>query len=1025
MSILPTGTVTFLFTDIQASTKIAQQYPDAWENLRARHHTLLRQAMQTYKGYVFQIVGDAFCVAFHTAIDALNAAVFAQRLLQQEHWDPAPIKVRIGINTGTAQVSNVDDRSGGYTGFTTMARVQRVMSVAHGGQILLSHTSADLVRDELPRDISLRDMGEHKLKGLLNSEKLWQVVAPDLIQDFAPLQTRDTMPNNLLSPLNRFVGRTRELAEVKQRLTQTRLLTLLGPGGTGKTRLALQAARDLLADFEDRVYFVDLASSRDSDAVLAAIGRTIGVRESSDKPLLDELKEQIKHKKMLLLLDNFEQVTVAAPMMAELLRDCPELKTLITSREALHVRGENIFPVPPLSLPQVEFKHQSAEQLAQSEAVQLFIERAQAVKPNFELTNENAPAVAEICARLDGLPLTIELATARLNVFTPQVLAERLGNRMKLLRGGARDLPERHQTLRDTIDWSYDLLNAHEQALFKLFAVFSGSTLDNVEVVASRLQLFDQVDIFETVGSLVDKSLIRRQDESNGESRLKMLETIREFATACLEEDAAFNVAARRSHAVFFAEFTANQWTNLTGAGRELALVSLTIELENIRTAWRYWATEGNLEQLSKLTDCLWLLYDARGWYHATVELTKDLLQVLSTTVSTPERARQEIILQTSLARALLAAKGYTEEVEQAYARALELCTSAGEIPQLFPVLRGLASFYVLRSEFEKGAQIGKRILELAERLDDVDMRVEGHLVLGENIASLEKIHAGLEHLEKAIALFDPKRQRVRRLRLGSNPGVVALTVSALFLWVIGFPERAHKRSGEAIALAQTLAHPFSMSYALFHHGFLNLWLGNFKVAQTSGQMLMDLASEHDFQIWSAVAACLCGAAMVGAGAIEEGLALIEPGMAEYRSLKTPPVFWPMLLQLHAGACGAASRPVDGLASINEALQIGSASSSRIFAPEVLGLKGDLLLALDRHNATEAESLYQLAVNIAREMKTPMFELRAALKLSRLWQGQGKTEQARSVLKDAYAKLTEGFATADLMQAQAVLKELM
>ncbi len=1021
---LPSGTVTFLFTDIEGSTKIAQQFPEQWEPLRSRHHALLQQAMRAHNGYVFQIIGDAFCVAFHIATDALNAAVFAQRLLLQEKWNPAPLRVRMGINTGAAQASAPDAVSGGYTGFSTMARVQRIMTAAHGGQILLAHTTAELVRDELPGEISLRDLGEHTLKGLLGSEKLWQVVAPDLIQEFAPLETLDVLPNNLPSLPNRFVGRARQLEEVKQRLAQTRLLTLLGPGGTGKTRLALQAARDLIADFEDRVYFVDLASSRDSDAVLAAIGRTIGVRESSDKPLLDELKAQIKHKKMLSLLDNFEQVTVAAPTMAELLRDCPELKMLVTSREALRVRGENIFPVPPLTLPPIESQHPSVEQLAQSEAVQLFLDRAKAVKPDFVLTNENAPAVAEICARLDGLPLAIELATARLNVFTLQALAERLGNRLKLLRGGARDLPVRQQTLRDTIDWSYQLLDAREQALFKLLAVFSGATLEAVEAVASRIPLFDEFDVVEAVSSLVNKSLIW-QEEDHGEAHLRMLETLREFAIACLEEDATFNGAARRAHATFFAEFTASQWTNLKGEGRERALTVLAVELENIRTAWRYWAAEGNLEQLGKFTDSLWLLYDARGWYHATVELTTQLLQVLSANVSTPEHAREEIVLQTSLARALLATKGYTEEVEQAYARALELCTSVGEIPQLFPVLRGLASFYVLRSEFAKGVQIGERILELAEHLDDVDMRVEGHLVLGENLASLEKIHAGLEHLEKAMALFDPKRQRVRRLGLGSNPGVVARTVSALFLWVIGFPDRAYKRSSEAIALAQNLAHPFSTSYALFHHGFLNLWLGNFDAAHTSARALTDIAAEHDFQIWNAVAACLSGAAMVGTGAIDEGLAIIEPGMTAYRRLKTPPVFWPMLLCLQAGAYGAAARPAEGLPLVNEAFQIGSASPSRIFAPEVLGLKGDLLLALDSNNATEAESLFQLAVTIAQEMNTPMLELRAALKLSRLWQRQSKTEQARSLLKDTYAKLTEGFAMADLVQAQALLKELM
>jgi predicted ATPase len=620
--------------------------------------------------------------------------------------------------------------------------------------------------------------------------------------------------------------------------------------------------------------------------------------------------------------------------------------------------------------------------------------------------------------------LAIELATARLNVFTPQALAERLGNRLKMLRGGARDLPVRQQTLRDTIDWSYELLDTREQALFKLLAVFSGATLVALEAVASRLQSIDEFDIFEAVGSLVGKSLIRQEEEGTGESRLQMLETIREFATARLEEDKAFTAAARRAHATFFAEFTASQWAQLTGEGRERALTVLTVELENIRTAWRFWAAEGNLEQLSKFTDCLWLLYDARGWYHATVELTTDLLKVLSTTVSTPERARQEIMLQTSLARALLTTKGYTEEVEQAYARALELCDSAGEIPQLFPVLRGLSFYYVFQAQFEKGIQIGERILNHAEHLNDPDMRAEAQLVLGYNIAFYNDLHGGLDLLEKSIAGYDLTRQRVRRLGLGTNPGVVGLSASSLLLWMAGFPDRARKRMGDAVALARKLDHPFSMAYAQFHFAFLHLWLGNAQVAQERAQALIDSAEEHEFQIWGAVGTCLRGAALVGLGSFNEGLTLIERGMNASRGPKTPPVFWPSLLYLQAEAYGAAARPEDGLPLLNEAIQIASAWSGKLMASEFLGLKGDLLLALDPNNAAEAEICYQLAVDNAKDVKSVLLELRAAIKLSRLWHRQGKTGQAQSVLNEAYAKMTEGFEMADLMRAQAMLKEL-
>ncbi len=1019
MSNLPTGTVTFLYTDIQGSTDLAQKYPDALQTLLMRHHAIVRGAIEAHRGVVFRLAGDSFAAAFHTAANALAAALDAQRKLFAEEWKPAPIRVRMGINTGAARAKGLDSLDGEYEGYSTLARVARVMALAHGGQILLSNSTRELVRDALPPDISLRDMGEHKLKGFLSAERLYQVVAPDLPQDFPPLHTDSDVPSNLPATLNRLVGRVHELDEVKSRLAQTRLLTLLGPGGTGKTRLALQVASELRDEFQDRVYFVDLASSRDSDAAVATMARTLGVRESSDKPLLDELKGQIKNKKMLSLLDNFEQVTVAAPTMAELLRDCPELKMLVTSREALHVRGENVFPVPPLELPQVENKSVSLEQIAQCEAVQLFVERAQQVNPNFELTEENAPAVAEICARVDGLPLAIELATARLNVFSPQALAERLSNRLKLLRGGARDLPARQQTLRDTIDWSYEMLDAGEQQLFALLSVFSGATLEAVEAVANETARFNDADIFEIVSSLADKSLIRQDN-----ARLRMLETIREFAAARLDADTEFRTEVQRAHASYFADYTQKQWQALMDEGRDVALMRLTADLENIKSAWRHWAGEGNLEQLNKFTNCLWFLYDARGWYHAAIELTTDLLRVLSTSVSTPERLRQEILLQTSLARALQSLKGYTDEVEHAFRRALELCDQAGEIPELFPVLRALGIFYTLSTQPEKSIEMGERIIRLGERLGDVNMQMEGEMLVGQNLGTTVNLQAGLDKVENALSCYDPNRHRARRFGAGTNPGVGALNAAAMFSWMLGYPERARERITSAVALARKLDHPFSISYALFHYGLLHLWMGEPQVVLDSTRALLEIATEHEFQIWSAVGSVTRGAALVWLGSVDEGEQLTAEGMEVYRGLKTPPVFWPLLLGVQARAHGMAGRPQEGLALVNTALQMASSTSGMVFASDILGLKGELLLDLSSENAAEAEALFQQAVTIAQLAQAPMVELRAAIKLSRLWQQQGKIGNARIVLQNAYAKMTEGFEMKDLVAARQLLQEM-
>jgi len=501
-----------------------------------------------------------------------------------------------------------------------------------------------------------------------------------------------------------------------------------------------------------------------------------------------------------------------------------------------------------------------------------------------------------------------------------------------------------------------------------------------------------------------------------------MLETIREYAAERLEEDPEFGAAARQAHATYYADFTRRQWERLTGEGREAALGEMERDIENVQAAWRYWVAERNLEQLRKLADCLWLLYDARGWYHAMVDSTGDLLNVLASRPSTPERAQQEIMLRISLARALMAIKGCTPEVEEAYTGALDLCH--GEIPQLFPVLRGLASFYIYVGDFEKGARMGEQILSLAERHDDASMRVEGHLVLGYNLAFLRSLSLGLDHLEKGIANYHPDQKRSHRFRLGNNPGVACFTTSALVLWMRGFPDRALKRANDAVALASTLNHPFSMAYALFHTGLLHLWRREVELVQGRAQAVLDITEKHEFQIWRAVATCLHGAALAGMGLADEGLVQNNRGMDLYQGLKTPPVFWPMLLLIRAGVCGQAGRPEDGLASLDEAMKIVGQGSGNPLASEFCRLKGDLLLTLSPENLAGAEPWFQQALEIAQERQARMLELRAAMSLSRLWREQGKVEHGRELLRDAYERLTEGFTTADLKEASALLADL-
>src|SRR5215218_1842439 len=525
MSSLPTGTVTFLFTDIEGSTKMWERSPQAIQAALARHDQILRRAIEERGGYVFKTVGDAFCCAFLTAPDALEAALDAQRLLLKERWDEStPLRVRMALHMGAAEERDED-----YFG-PPVNRVARLLSAAHGGQVLLSLPTHEMVRDQLPAGMSLAELGEHRLKDLFGPERVFQLVSPDLPSEFPPLRTLDTYRNNLPLQPTPLVGREKEVAEVCDlvRSDETRLLTLTGPGGIGKTRLALQAAADLLDVFSDGTFFTPLATLSEAALFVPAVAETVGVRETAEQPLAESLKEYLHQRRLLLLLDNFEQVLGAAPDVTELLAVAPGLKVLATSRTPLRLYGEHVYPVPPLTLPDLK-RPPPLERLTQYEAVGLFVERARALKPDFKVTNDSAPAVAEICVRLDGLPLAIELAAARITMLPPKAMLQRLTSRLKLLTGGARDLPVRQRTLRGAIEWSHTLLGDGEKTLFARMAVFSGGrTLEAVEAVCDA-QGDLPVDSFEGVSSLLDKSLLRQEEGPEGEPRFVMLETIHEY----------------------------------------------------------------------------------------------------------------------------------------------------------------------------------------------------------------------------------------------------------------------------------------------------------------------------------------------------------------------------------------------------------------------------------------------------------------------------------------------------------------
>jgi predicted ATPase/class 3 adenylate cyclase len=581
MTNLPVGTVTFLFTDIEGSTKIAQEHPDAMPALLARHHEILNQVIKSHNGVVFQIVGDSFCSSFHQAKDALQAALEAQRKLQGEPWTPAPLKVRMGIHTGAAQ-EEVSGNVIQYSGYTTLALTQRIMSAGHGGQILLSQAAHDSLKEELPSQTHLLNMGEKRLKDVVQLERLYQVSVPDLPSEFPPLMTLEVIKTNLPSQLTSFVGREKEIHEIEGLLETNRIVTLTGSGGAGKTRLSLQVAGNYLDQFSDGVWLAELAPVTDSALIPQTLLFIFNLREDRHREIIDVLLDHLRTKTVLLLLDNCEHVIEACAQISDaLLRACPKLKILASSREALGIAGEVAYRVPsmetpnPANLPSVDF-------LEKMDSVRLFIDRAATAKSDFALTQDNAPFVAQICSRLDGIPLAIELAAARVKILTPEQIAARLDDRFRLLTGGSRSALPRQQTLRAMIDWSYSLLSEDEKTLFRRLAVFVGGwTLEAAESVCGEEGAgFDVLDL---MTRLVDKSLVFLE-EAVEDMRYHRLETIRQYSREKLFETNEVE-DIRDRHLDFVVRYVELADENLKGRDQVLWQKRMSAEQDNIRSA--------------------------------------------------------------------------------------------------------------------------------------------------------------------------------------------------------------------------------------------------------------------------------------------------------------------------------------------------------------------------------------------------------------------------------------------------------
>jgi len=770
MAILPQGTVTFLFTDIEGSTKLVQQLGPHYRDLLETHQRLLRDAFQ--EGVEISTEGDSFFVAFDSATKAVAAARAGQQALAGHHWPHAhTVRVRMGLHTGQPSLGGDS-----YVGFD-VHRAARIAAAGHGGQVLLSESTYALVSRGLPEGVTLREMGQHRLKDLAVPERLFQLVVEGLPSDFPPLRSLDLARTNLPAQLTSFVGRDREMADLRALARSHRLVTVIGTGGTGKTRLMIQSAADLFEDHPDGVWLAELAPISDPELVAQVAARALGVLDEPGRSVVDSLVDFLRSKSLLLLLDNCEHVIgSAAGLVDRLAGSCPMVAILSSSREALGVAGEVVFQVPSLTLPPpLEAGDEHSEPgpwlaaISQAEAVRLFVDRASSVMPSFALTPTDAPAVVEICRRLDGIPLAIELAAARVTLLSPQEIALRLGDRFRLLTGGRRTALPRQQTLQALIDWSWQLLTPPEQRLLSRLSVFAGSlTLEAAAAVtrSSDEKASDEgLDTLGGLGHLVDRSLV--DVDHSGHTRYRLLETIRQYARDRLV--AAGEVSAMRDgHLAFFLQLAERTEPQLRGAEQAAALAGLDADADNLRAALE-WAFEADDDAALRLSMALAYYWRSRSLREGLERFRRaaDLVHSLPPAFadSNPERlvlvARvlAEAAMSSSLAGAGSAGRRWAEE-------AVQLARRTQNARALYEALGSLSTSTVFSGEEAGVVESAGEAIRLAESVGDWFNVAFAEAGLAQSEVERGNLAEGEAHLARATRAADRSR----------NPGVIAFT---------------------------------------------------------------------------------------------------------------------------------------------------------------------------------------------------------------------------------------------------------
>lgn len=732
---LPSGTVTFLFTDIEGSTKLAQQYSEAMPVLLARHHDILDKAITNHNGFTFQIVGDSFSVAFHNASDALNAALDIQRALYREAWSPAPIKVRMGVHTGAAQLQD-PSKSPRYSGYATIAMSQRIMSAGHGGQILLSQTVADLTRDKLPADVQLADMGERRLKDIMQPVRLYQLTASGLPSDFPPLTTVDVVNHNLPLQLTAFVGRERELASLHALLSDVhnRLITIVAPGGMGKTRLSLETAGQAVQAFPQGIYFVALDRISSADLIVQAVTEVLPISLASNEDPKSRIIEYLRDKKILLVMDNFEHVLEGATFVQEILSAAPHLQILASSRAKLNLTGETIFNIKGLTM--------GDSNLEKNSALQLFDQSAKHRQPKFELKDSILPAVTRICQLVDGMPLAIVLAAAWIDTLSVDEIAAEIEKSIDMLETEKRDVPDRQRSVRAVIESSWNQVDATAQNLLKRLSVFRGGFTRTAAQEAAGASL-------RGLSQLVDKALIRRDADTG---RYSIHELLRQYAEEQLKLSADEERFAHESHAKYFADFMKTREEHSRDNRCKAALSEIEADFDNIRVAWNYWVGRQDASQILRFCSVLWLFFEVRGSFTPAIQFFGDAARQL--TANEPEiiKGRAQLRARQAWFTALIGLPAEGLQMAQ---------ESLGILRQFDRQDISVETFHcaninaIFLNNYEVVLQISQEMMERAERSGDIWERGWAFVWWAYALVLQRQINEALQAGQEALSIFE------------------------------------------------------------------------------------------------------------------------------------------------------------------------------------------------------------------------------------------------------------------------------